>query len=110
MKALQHRTRDVERHRLQADLDARLEMIFHSCQSLCGFSVALRPIPSTDGEAGVPECELFVSGVDAYPALGGGESEQRLRVEISAALADLLEERPEAAELLPGRTFARVWH
>jgi hypothetical protein len=110
MKALQDRTRDVERHRVQADLDARLEMIFHSCQSLCGFSVALRSIPSADGEAGVPECELFVSGIDAYPALGRSESEQQLRVEISAALADLLEERPEAAELLPGRTFARVWH
>lgn len=110
MKALQDRTRDVERHRLEADLDARLEMIFHCCQSLCGFSVALRSIPSTDGEAGVPECELFVSGIDVYPELGCGESEQQLRGEISAALADLLDERPEAAELLPGRTFARAWH
>ena len=109
MKALQDRTRDMERHRLEADLDARLGTLFDCYPALCGFSVAVRSIPSRDGEAEVPECELFVSDIAVYPALGACQSDE-LGGEISAALAGLLDERPETAELLSGRTFARAWH
>ena len=44
-----------------------------------------------------------------YPALVGDEA-QILCEEISAALSELVEERPEAAELLRGRTLARIFH
>jgi hypothetical protein len=105
MKALQQQTCDAMRHRLEADLGARVETLFDRCPTLCGFSVGERSIE----EAGVPELELFISGIDVYPALGSGQPDQLFN-EISAALVDLLEEHPDAAELLPGRTFARTLH
>ncbi|HYN12072.1 MAG TPA: hypothetical protein VET51_05425 [Burkholderiales bacterium] len=105
MKALQQQARDAKPHDLEADLGARIEMLFDLCPTLCGFSVGQRSIE----EAGVPELELFISAIDAYPALGSGQPEQLFN-EISAALVDLLDEHPDAAELLPGRTFARTLH
>src|SRR5947208_2897203 len=44
MKALQQRTWNAERRRLQADLDARLDELFLECPTLCGFTLN----PATD--------------------------------------------------------------
>jgi hypothetical protein len=104
MKALQQRTWD-ERHFLEADLGARIETLFDRWPTLCGFSVGQRSIE----EAGVPELELYISGIDVYPALGSGQPDQLFN-EISAALVELLDEHPEAYELLRERTFARTLH
>lgn len=109
MKALQDRTRHAEHQRLEADLDARLDTVFDRCPELCGFSVAERLVPGKGEDAGLREWELYVYDIAAYPVLGAGQSEQFFG-EISGALAELLNERPEAAQLLPGRTFARAWH
>jgi len=104
MKALQQQTWD-ERHVLEADLGARIETLFDRWPTLCGFSVAERSIE----EAGVPELELFISGIDVYPALGSSQPDQLFN-EISAALVELLDEHPQAYELLRERTFARTLH
>ena len=45
--------------------------------------------------------------VTCFPALGP-ESEEELFADISGALADLVESRPEAAALMRGRTFTRA--
>jgi hypothetical protein len=55
------------------------------------------------------EWELYVCAVAAYPQLGEVQQQDFIG-EISGALADLLQQRPQAADLLPGRTFARKWH
>jgi hypothetical protein len=94
---------------LERDLEARVGTVFERCPELSGFSVAERPVPPEDGNAGGREWELYVSHVAAYPELGPTQSERFVN-EISGALADLLNQRPQAADLLPGRTFARVWH
>ncbi|MDQ5848477.1 MAG: hypothetical protein M3544_05865 [Pseudomonadota bacterium] len=86
-------------------LQQQIETLFDRCPTLCGFSVAERSIE----DAGVPEVELFVSGIDVYPALGAGQPDQLFN-EISAALVELLDEHPEAYELLRARTFARTLH
>jgi hypothetical protein len=105
MKALQERTSQAERHRLEADLDACIEAVFERCPMLCGFSVGQRGIASHSGAAGL---ELFISGIDVYP-LGWGQSDELCK-EISTALVDLLSEHPDASELLCDRTFARSLH
>jgi hypothetical protein len=107
MKALQERTRQAERHRLEADLGACIETVFDRCPMLCGFSVGQR-VASKDAVAGVTEFELFISGIDIYP-LGWGQSEELCK-EISTALVDLLSEHQDAVELLCDRTFARNLH
>jgi hypothetical protein len=94
---------------LEADLGARLEALFGRCPELCGFLVEERVVEAPSGEAGVRELELYIAGIDVFPVLGAGQSET-LVAHISAALADLLEDNPEAADLLAGRTFARIVH
>src|SRR5688500_11546522 len=94
---------------LEADLGARVEALFGRCPELCGFLVEERMVETPNGEAAARELELYIAGIDAYPVLGAGQSES-LVAQISAALADLLEETPEAADLLAGRTFARTVH
>lgn len=96
MKALQERTWQAERHRLEADLGAFIETVFEHYPMLCGFSVGQR------------KSELFISGIDIYP-LGWGQSDELCR-EISTALVDLLSEHPDAFGLLCDRTFARSLH
>lgn len=105
MKALQQQTWDADRRHLEADLGERIETLFDRNPTLCGFSVGQRSIE----EAGVPELELFISGIDVYPALGSGQPDQLFN-EISAALVELLDEHPDAYELLRERTFARTLH
>lgn len=108
MKALQERTWQAERHRLEADLGACIETVFARCPMLCGFSVGKRGVVSQDADAGATEFELFISGIDIFP-LSWDQSDE-LRREISTALVDLLSEHPDAFALLCDRTFARSLH
>jgi hypothetical protein len=96
---------------LEADLGARVEALFGRCPELCGFLVEERLVEAAQGETGAREreLELYIAGIDVFPVLGAGQSET-LVAQISAALADLLEDSPEAADLLAGRTFARTVH
>jgi len=98
----------AERQDLEAALSARIEAIFDRCSELYGFSVDERLV-SENRKEGVREWELYVSAVAAYPELGPDQA-QGFIGEISEVLADLLNQRPQAADLLPGRTFARAWH
>lgn len=68
--------------------------LFQRYPTLCGFSV---------------KDDMSFSNLACHPALAGDEAEL-LCEEISQALHDLMEERPEAAELLRGRTLARTFH
>jgi len=103
------RSFDAERYRLEADLGARLAGIFSRCPELCGFLVEEREVTPRDAEGDGVELELFVAGVDVYPALGS-EHSKRLVAQISAALGELLKDDPQIADLLAGRTFARTLH
>ena len=89
---LDARLRGASRH-----LEAKLDLLFGRCSDLCGFSVR------SEGD------ELFVSDVSISPRLGA-EQYGEIFQDIAATLSELLEERPEAGELLRGRTFARTLH
>ena len=68
--------------------------LFQRYPTLCGFAV---------------KDDMSFSNVACHPALANEEAEM-LCEEISATLHELMEERPEAAELLRGRTLARIFH
>ena len=91
MKISQSRQQDIRRERVEAVIEGRVGALFRNIPELCGFSVAedLRPAQVT-----VHSWPGYVAGTDLYK-------------EILTAIADLVEERAEAAELLSGRTFAR---
>jgi hypothetical protein len=76
------------------ELAADIESLFSRCPALCGFTVR--------GEA-----ELYVSDVGISPRISA-EQYGEIFQEIVATLASLLDERPEASELLRDRTFARI--
>lgn len=89
-----------------ADISAHIDALFDRCPELCGFSVQLKVLAegSPTGEE-----ELFVTAISISPRLS---KEQYAEVfeQISSTLTELMGERPEAAALLQGRTFARVLH
>jgi hypothetical protein len=78
---------------LLREIRERLEELFQRCPQLHGFAVRSdRPLPWH---------------LTCHPAQ---EGEQAALEEIAQTLLELLEERPEAAALLRGRTFARTLH
>jgi|SRR5688572_10522392 hypothetical protein len=100
---------DAERYRLEADLGARLEALFGRCPDLCGFLVGQRMLAVPEGESGDAELELFIAGIDVFPALGAKQAEA-LVAQISAELGELMNESPDVADLLAGRAFVRTLH
>lgn len=106
MNALQH---SAEFNRLESDLAARLDKLFRRCPALHGFSV--QPGSSVSRERIVLglQDDLYLADVVWHRPLNG-EQADALVDEISQALFDLVDERPEATALLRGRTFARTLH
>jgi len=92
---LLQRIQEAERQQLEAALAARIGDLFQRCPSLCGFSV--------------PQVEGGVLDLTCFPT-PYGERAEALLGEVSRMLLELEAEQPEAAELLPGRTFARAFH
>jgi hypothetical protein len=89
---LRHQETTLHHH-----LEERLESLFARCPELSGFAVR------AEAE------ELFVSDVGISPRLSA-EQYGEIFQDITATLSDLLDEQPEALELLRGRTFARTLH
>ena len=92
----------------EADLEASINALFGRCPTLHGFTVC-GEVPSGEGFALPPESGLFVTDVSIYPQCNFDSSVRHFR-EIAVALARLIDECPEAGELLRDRTFARVLH
>ena len=74
-------------------IHAIVNQIFAACPELCGFSVE-------------DAATLSLADVETFPY----PRNEELLGEIAVALLDLIDEQPEAAELLRGRTFARTLH
>jgi hypothetical protein len=99
----------INLNRLESDLVARMDNLFRRCPALHGFSV--QPASSVTRERIVQglQDDLYLADVVAHWPLSGEQAETLVE-EISQALVELVEERPEASALLRGRTFARTLH
>ncbi len=97
MKPQPRSQQDARLHGAGKDLAARVESLFARSPELAGFAVHL--------EAG----RLCLTDVGISPQLGRARHNEIFE-SIAAALAEMLDERPEAAELLRGRTFVRTLH
>jgi hypothetical protein len=91
MKISQNRQQEIRRERVEAVIEGRVGALFRRVPELSGFSIQQDLQPT---EVAVHSWPGYVAGEDLYR-------------EILATLADLVEERTEAVELLCGRTFAR---
>jgi hypothetical protein len=94
MKASEQRCQEVERKRTEEIVESHLAALFGRFPMLCGF--ALRH-----------DLEVTEVTVHDWPGCIPGEDLYR---ELLQELADLAEERPDAALLMRGRTFARTVH
>ena len=84
-------------HQVVDQVEQQLQLLFSRCPELSGFAVR--------GDAD----DLFISDVGIAPRLSA-EQYGEIYQDIAATLSALLEERPEASDLLRGRTFARTLH
>lgn len=94
MKTSEQRVNEARRQHAEALIARHLNELFTRLPMLSGFWLAT---------------DLEVAEVSVFPWPGytpGGE----LYDEITQSLADLAEERPEALQLMRGRTFARAVH
>jgi len=95
--------------RVEAELSARIWAVFGRFPSLCGFALQDRTAlpdyidPSSMGD------ELFITELGFSTLVSEAEFDEAYKL-ISDAVADIVSERPEAVELLRGRTFARTLH
>ena len=93
-----HKERNPVEHvqwlRLHIELETVMEGLFRECPLLCGFSLD-RSLAAVD-----VTCSARLHGTTLA----------NLRDSIEEAVQDLLRQRPEALELLSGRTFARRVH
>lgn len=90
-------------------LPSQIESLFERQPALWGFSVrGSDQVPDSCSRA-EDDDPLFVGDISISPAINT-EQYAEIFEEVVAALAELLAEEPEAAEILRGRTFARVLH
>ena len=97
-----------DQKRVVADVEARIELLFLRCPALCGFAVQDRAsLPEKLTENMIPDADLYVTEIGMFPKLG---AEQYADVfdEITVTLANLMNEQPNAYDVLRGRTFART--
>jgi hypothetical protein len=94
---------------LDEDLAVRVNDLFGRYPALQGFSVqGVDALPETLRQ-NAKSNTLVVAEVGVDPICGTDYSD-RVSDEIAVALLDFVKDRPEAAELLRDRTFARVLH
>jgi hypothetical protein len=91
---------------LDEDLTARVAEIFGRHPALQGFSVQGTQALPEPIRSNVMANTLVVAEVGVDP-LCGTEYSEKVSDEIAVVLLDFVKERPEAAELLRDRTFAR---
>jgi hypothetical protein len=92
MKTYQDRQQQTGRERVGAMIDGRIAALFRRLPMLAGFAI----------DAYLQPTEVSIC---TWPGYVAGEE---LFGEILETLADLVDERADAAELLCGRTFART--
>jgi hypothetical protein len=98
----------LEESQVELRLEESIVALFQELPALCGFAVRDQPgLPN----AGCVRLNggLFLTDVGLYP-LPHLDAAKLICEEISEALVNLIDERPEARQLLCGRTFARALH
>lgn len=94
MKPSQTRLPEASRQQAAAAVEKHLDALFRRMPMLSGFTLR-------------QGLEVADVALYTWPGYTAGED---LYKDLLGALADLVDERPDAVELLRGRTFARALH
>lgn len=92
-----------------SEIPPRIASLFEREPALCGFSVRGADQVPDNCPREEDDDPLFVGDVGVSPLV---DAKQYFAIfkEVVAAVTELVAEEPQAAELLRGRTFARVLH
>ena len=109
MRTLQGRTEERRADVAAADIAAMVASLFSRWPTLEGFSIQERSTVGQDRMSASLDGTLCVADivVRAWPGYDAGAA---LYEDLAEAMLELLDERPEAGELLRGTTFARTIH
>lgn len=94
MKSSEQRSQTLQRAGAEEVIESRLAELFSRLPMLCGFTLR-------------HDLEVTEVTVHTWPGYTAGED---LYENLMQELAELADERPEAALLMRGRTFARTVH
>jgi hypothetical protein len=94
MKSSEQRSQEFKRQRVEEIIESHLADLFRRLPMLCGFTLR-------------QDLEVTEVTVHTWPGYTAGED---LYEDLMQGLVDLAEERPDAALLMRGRTFARMVH
>ena len=94
MKPSEQRLSEARRQHTEAIVEQHLSELFQRLPMLAGFWLR-------------PDLELEELSVSTWPGYTAG---RELYDEVTQSLLDLAEERPDALQVMRGRTFARAVH
>jgi hypothetical protein len=98
MKSSEQSLNEARRQRTEAIVARHVCALFQRLPMLCGFWLR-------------PDLELAELSVFTWPCRAAGRDlHEELIAQVMQSLVDLAEERPEAVQLMRGRTFARAVH
>jgi hypothetical protein len=95
--------------RVEESIASEIKALFDQFPDLAGFSVVDRSGLPDDIDPSGRESQLFIGDIGFCPPVSDGEHGKACN-EICDVLSDLVSERPEAFEVLRGRTFSRTLH
>ncbi len=106
---MQANDRDPALSRVQQSIAVEIQALFDRFPDLAGFSIVDRSGLPDDIDPSGREQQLFVGDIGFCPPVSEGEHGKACN-HICDLLTDIVSERPEAFELLRGRTFSRTLH
>ena len=109
MKAIQPGMLDADLSYAEEEVATQIGALFGDCPELVGFAVEYRPGWPDDNEESGTKPILLVTDIGLTATISQ-ENLDGIYSQIVTVIADVLSERPEAFELLCGRTFARTLH
>jgi hypothetical protein len=95
--------------RVEASIVSEIQTLFNHFPDLAGFSVVDRSGLPDDIDPSGREQQLFIGDIGFCPPVSDSEHGNACN-EICDVLSDIVSERPEAFEILRGRTFSRILH
>ena len=96
-------------HRVEEGIATQIRTLFERFPDLAGFSIVDRSGLPDDVDPSGREYQLFVGDIGFCPPVSEREHGRACN-RICDVLTDIVAERPEAFELLRGRTFSRTLH
>jgi hypothetical protein len=104
-----HRDQSPLAYRVEENIATEIKTLFERFPDLAGFSIVDRSGLPDDIDPTGREQQLFVGDIGFCPPVSEREHGKACN-QICDVLSDIVSERPEAFDILRGRTFSRTLH